>query len=190
MNRYTRQIVAEYTGRTSEAKDFYEVCRKLLLYYNAVGMYEKNLIGLYNHFDQHKCTYLLADTPYQLRSTDTYKAGTNTSKGINASSVVNSEASNMIKSWLQERISETSETRVYETIYSSAALTELIMWNPQGNFDRVSALGMLMWLDSTMVKEQTEKINQVKTFLDNDYFAEMGLLKKKPIGTINNNFYS
>ncbi len=190
MNRYTRQIVAEYTGRTSEAKDFYEVCRKLLLYYNAVGMYEKNLIGLYNHFDQHKCTYLLADTPYQLRSTDTYKAGTNTSKGINASSVVNSEARNMIKSWLQERISETSETRVYETIYSSAALTELIMWNPQGNFDRVSALGMLMWLDSTMVKEQTEKINQVKTFLDNDYFAEMGLLKKKPIGTINNNFYS
>ena len=68
MNRYTRQIVAEYTGRTSEAKDFYEVCRKLLLYYNAIGMYEKNLIGLYNHFDQHKCTYLLAETPYQLRS--------------------------------------------------------------------------------------------------------------------------
>ena len=190
MNRYTRQIVAEYTGRTSEAKDFYEVCRKLLLYYNAVGMYEKNLIGLYNHFDQHKCTYLLADTPYQLRSTDTYKAGTNTAKGINASGVVNSEARNMIKSWLQEKISETSETRVYETIYSPAALTELIMWNPQGNFDRVSALGMLMWLDSTMVKEQTEKFNQVKTFLDNDYFAEMGLLKKKPTETFKSNFYS
>ena len=82
MNRFTRQIVAEYTGRTGEAKDFYEVCRKLLLYYNAIGMYEKNLIGLYNYFDQMKCTYLLADTPYQLRSTDTYKAGTNTAKGI------------------------------------------------------------------------------------------------------------
>jgi hypothetical protein len=190
MNRYTRQIVAEYTGRTSEAKDFYEVCRKLLLYYNAIGMYEKNLIGLYNHFDQHKCTYLLADTPYQLRSSDTYKAGTNTSKGINASSVVNSEARNMIKSWLQERISQTSETRVYETIYSPAALTELIMWNPQGNFDRVSALGMLMWLDSTMFKEVTQRVAEVKTFLDNDYFGKMGVLKKNPISTISNNFYS
>jgi hypothetical protein len=190
MNRFTRQIVAEYTGRTSEAKDFYEVCRKLLLYYNAVGMYEKNLIGLYNHFDQNKCTYLLAETPYQLRSVDTYKAGTNTSKGINASGAVNAEGRNMVKSWLQERISVTSETRVYETIYSSALITELVMWNPQGNFDRVSALIMLMWLDSTMFKEVTQKIEQVKTFLDNDYFAEMGVLKKKPIGTIDSNFYS
>ena len=190
MNRYTRQIVAEYTGRTGEAKDFYEICRKLLLYYNAIGMYEKNLIGLYNYFDQHKCTYLLADTPYQLRSTDTYKVGTNTAKGINASGVVNSEARNMIKSWLQERPSDKSETRIYETLYSPALLTELIMWNPHGNFDRVSALGMLMWLDSTMYKEVTQRVEQVKTFLDNDYFAEMGLLKKKPIGTIDSNFYS
>jgi hypothetical protein len=153
-------------------------------------MYEKNLIGLYNYFDQHKCTYLLADTPYQLRSTDTYKVGTNTAKGINASGVVNSEARNMIKSWLQERPSDKSETRIYETLYSPALLTELIMWNPHGNFDRVSALGMLMWLDSTMYKEVTQRVEQVKTFLDNDYFAEMGLLKKKPIGTIDSNFYS
>lgn len=190
MNRYTRQIVAEYTGRTDEAKDFYEVCRKLLLYYNAIGMYEKNLIGLYNYFDQHKCTYLLADTPYQLRSSDTYKTGTNTAKGINASASVNAEGRNMIKSWLQERISEKSETRVYETIYSAALLTELIMWNPDGNFDRVSALGMLMWLDSTMFKEVNKKVEEVKTFLDSPYFAEMGLLKKTPIGTIDSKFYS
>ena len=190
MNRYTRQIVAEYTGRTAEAKDFYEVCRKLLLYYNAIGMYEKNLIGLYNYFDQNKCTYLLADTPYQLRSVDTYKAGTNTAKGINASGSVNAEARNMIKSWLQERISVTSETRVYETIYSSAMLTELVMWNPDGNFDRVSALGMLMWLDSTMFKEVTQRIDAVKSFMDHDYWANMGVLKKKPIEPFNSNFYS
>jgi hypothetical protein len=190
MNRFTRQIVAEYTGRTGEAKDFYEVCRKLLLYYNAIGMYEKNLIGLYNHFDQNKCTYLLAETPYQLRSADTYRAGTNTAKGINASGSVNAEARNMIKSWLQERISDKSETRVYETIYSPAMITELIMWNPDGNFDRVSALGMLMWLDSTMYKESTMRVEEIKGFMDHEYWSNMGVLKKKPIGTINNNFYS
>ena len=190
MNRLTRQIVAEYTGRRQEAKEFYEICRKLLLYYNAVGMYEKNLIGLYNYFDQNKCTYLLAETPYQLRSTDTYKAGTNTSKGINASGAVNAEGRNMIKSWLQERISVTSETKVYETIYSPALIAELIMWNIDGNFDRVSALIMLMWLDSTMYKQVTQQIEKTKTFLDSDYFADMGLLKKKPVGTIDSNFYS
>jgi hypothetical protein len=190
MNRYTRQIVAEYTGRTSEAKDFYEICRKLLMYYNAVGMYEKNLIGLYNHFDHHKCTYLLADTPYQLRSADTYKAGTNTSKGINASGTINAEARNMIKSWLQERLSESSETRVYETIYSPAMITELIMWNKDGNFDRVSALGMLMWLDSTMFKEVVKQKEEVKGFMDNPYWEQMGVLKKKPIITTSSDFYS
>jgi len=190
MNRYTRQIVAEYTGRTNEAKQFYEVCRKLLLYYNAIAMYEKNLIGLYNYFDSKKCTYLLADTPYQLRSADTYKAGTNTSKGINASGTINNEARNMIKSWLQESLSEKSETRVYETIYSPAIITELIMWNPDGNFDRVSALGMMMWLDSTMYKEVTIRAEQIKTFLDDDYWKQMGVLKKKPIEPFNSNFYS
>jgi len=153
-------------------------------------MYEKNLIGLYNYFDQMKCTYLLADTPYQLRSVDTYKAGTNTAKGINASGSVNAEARNMIKSWLQERISDKSETRVYETIYSPAMLTELVMWNPDGNFDRVSALGMLMWLDSTMFKEVTQRLDAVKSFMDHDYWSNMGVLKKKPIEPFNSNFYS
>jgi len=190
MNRYTRQIVAEYTGRTNEAKDFYEICRKMLLYYNAIGMYEKNLIGLYTYFDTHKCTYLLADTPYQLRSADTYKAGTNTAKGINASGMVNAEARNMIKSWLQEKISERSETRVYETIYSPAMLTELIMWNPDGNFDRVSSLGMLMWLDSTMFKEQKKQVEEVKGFMEHDYWKQMGVIKK-PTTTVDTSiFYS
>jgi hypothetical protein len=190
MNRYTREIVAEYTGRTSEAKDFYEVCRKLLLYYNAIGMYEKNLIGLYTHFDAHKCTYLLADTPYQLRSSDTYKAGTNTAKGINASGSVNAEGRNMVKSWLQEKISEQSEVRVYETIYSAAMLTELIMWNPDGNFDRVSALGMLMWLDSTMFKEQVKHVENLKGFMDHDYWRQMGVIKKPKEYVNTSNYYS
>ena len=190
MNRLTRQLVAEYTGRTTEAKDFYEICRKLLLYYNAIGMYEKNLIGLYNYFDQHKCTYLLAETPYQLRSSDTYKTGTNTAKGINASGAVNSEGRNMLKSWLQEKISIVSEIRVYETIYSPSLLTELVMWNPDGNFDRVSALIMLMWLDATMYKQITEEVTKIKTFLDNDYFADLGVLKKRVPNTLDSNFYS
>ncbi len=96
----------------------------------------------------------------------------------------------MVKSWLQETISIKSETRIYETIYSPALLTELVMWNRSGNFDRVSALIMLMWLDSTMYKQTEKRVEEVKTFLDNDYFSQMGVLKKKPTGTIDSNFYS
>jgi hypothetical protein len=178
MNRYTRQIVAEYTGRTDDPNDFYEICRKLLMYYKATGMYEQNLPGLFTYFEKQKCLYLLADTPYQLRNSDTYKVGSNTSKGINASGKVNQTARDFIKSWLLERVSENSEKRVLETIYSTAALKELIMWNPSGNFDRVSALGMLLWHDATMRRETEERTKEVKTFLDNPYFKDMGVVKK------------
>lgn len=177
MNRYTRQIVAEYTGRTDDPNDFYEICRKLLLYYNATGMYEQNLPGMFTYFEKHKCLYLLADTPYQLRNSDTYKTGSNTSKGINASQKVNSTARDYIKSWLLEKVSTNSETRVLETIYSPALLRELIMWNPQGNFDRVSSLGMVMWHDATSRNTVDKRVTEVKGFLDDPYFDKLKVQK-------------
>jgi len=190
MNRYTRQIVAEYTGRTDNPNDFYEVSRKLLLYYNATGMYEQNLPGLFTYFEKQKCLYLLADTPYQLRNSDTYRQGTNTSKGINASGKVNQTARDFIKSWLLERISENSEVRALETIYSPALLKELIMWNPHGNFDRVSSLGMLLWHDATMLRQTEKRKEEIKGFLDHEYWNKMGVLKKKPDYNRSSNFYN
>lgn len=178
MNRFTRQIVAEYTGRTDDPNDFYEICRKLLMYYNATGMYEQNLPGLYTYFTQKKCLQLLADTPYQLRNAETFKQGTNTSKGINASTVVNQTGRDYIKSWLNETLSINSDRRVLNTLYSPALIKELISWNPHGNFDRVSALGMLMWHDATMFKAQEKETQKIKTFLDDPYFSKMGLIKK------------
>lgn len=189
MNRFTRQIVAEYTGRTDDPNDFYEICRKLLLYYNATGMYEQNLPGLFTYFNNKKCTYLLADTPYQLRNVDTYKEGSNTSKGINATGRVNSTARDFIKTWLNEPVSSNSETKVIQTIYSEALLRELIMWNPDGNFDRVSALGMLMWHDATLFRHTEERKREIKTFLDDPYWAKMGVIKKQPPKEQDFNYY-
>ena len=185
MNRFTRQIVAEYTGRTDDPNDFYEICRKLLMYYKATGMYEQNLPGLYTYFTQKKCTYLLADTPYQLRNSDTYKEGTNTSKGINASQTVNSTARDFIKSWLAELVSVNSEKIVLQTLYSTACIRELISWNIHGNFDRVSSLGMLMWHDATMLKKSTDLKEKAKGFLESDYFKKMGVLRKVQMDRIN-----
>ena len=190
MNRYTRQIVAEYTGRTDDPNEFYEVCRKLLLYYNATGMYEQNLPGLFTYFEKNKCLYLLADTPYQLRNSDTYRQGTNTSKGINASGKVNQTARDFIKSWLLEKVSENSEKRVIETIYSPALVKELIMWNQYGNFDRVSSLGMLLWHDATTRRQTEKRREETKGFLDDPYWDKMGVKKKKPFYKGTSSFYN
>lgn len=188
MNRFTRQIVAEYTGRTDDPNDFYEICRKLLLYYNATGMYEQNLPGLFTYFERKKCLYLLADTPYQLRNSDTFRQGTNTSKGVNASEKVNQTARDFIKSWLLEKTSSNSDKRVLELIYSPAMLIELIMWNKSGNFDRVSSLGMLLWHDATTQRNIEKETVAVKTFLDDEYFKDMGVLQYSESKTVFNDF--
>lgn len=183
MNRLTRQIVCEYTGRTQNPKFFYETCRKLLKYYNATGMYEQNLTGLFTHFEQKKSLHLLADTPKQLQNRETFIEGSNTSKGITATERVNSTGRNFIKSWLIQPLSENAPDgdKILNTIYSPALLKELIMWNKHGNFDRVSALIMLLWHDETSRVDADNFKNQEKkkTFLENDYFKEMGLYKTK-----------
>jgi hypothetical protein len=177
MNRLTREVVAEYTGRTDNAKDFYEICRKLTLFYNASLMYEKNLVGLFNHFDQYKCAYLLADTPHQLRSSDTYKTSGNTSKGINATGKINKIARDYTNSWLLEKLGINHSVTVAETLRSPALIRELIMWNIDGNFDRVSAIGMMLWHDATLyTKTPDAKKKEITGFLNSEYFRKQGLL--------------
>lgn len=175
MNRFTREIVAEYTGRTDNAKDFYEVCRRLCMFYKATLMYEKNLVGLFTHFEQRKCTYLLADTPYQLRSNDTYKAVGNTSKGINATNKINKIGRDYVKAWLLEDLGANASLKVVETLRSPALIKELMMWNNDGNFDRVSALGMLLWHDETSYKKVETIQKETKGFLDSKYFTKFGV---------------
>ena len=50
-DRFTRRIVAEYTGRPQLAKDFYENCRKLIVYYNAAGFPEINKLGFVTYME-------------------------------------------------------------------------------------------------------------------------------------------
>ena len=67
MHSLTSRIVAEYTGRPQTAKEFFEICRKLMVYYNAVGNYENNKKGLFAYFEQRNCLHLLCNTPKILK---------------------------------------------------------------------------------------------------------------------------
>lgn len=176
MNRWTRRIVAEYTGRPDNPKTFYENCRRLLMFYNATGMYENQLTGIFTHFEHKKSLHLLADTPTQMRDNMTWKENTNASKGMPASERTNSRGREYIKSWLLDAISNGSEILNYQKIKSIGLLKELIAWNPDGNFDRVSALGMLMWYDETLYRPEQEIIKKAKTIMDDPYWKEMGVV--------------
>ena len=155
MDLMTDRIVAEYTGRPPMADDYFEICRRLCLFYNARLNYENNKKGLFAHFSRMNSTYLLTDTLEILVDKQMTRPGGygNTSKGTNASHSVNGWARQLLSKYLltpQKTVTvedgEEKEVTVYNLnlIKNKALLLELSQWNPYGNFDRVSAMGMLM----------------------------------------------
>lgn len=158
LDLWTDRIVAEYTGRPLFADDFYEICRLLGLYYNATINYENNKKGLFAYFSRMNCTYLLCDTLEYLRDKMLVKeAGIgNKAKGTIATLPINNYAKTLIRAWLlqSETIEEKDDKGEYHasqiprlfTLRNRALIQELINYNAEGNFDRVSSMGMLMLL--------------------------------------------
>ena len=151
----TDRIVAEYTGRPPMADDYFEICRRLCLFYNARLNYENNKKGLFAHFSRMNSTYLLTDVLEILVDKQMMKPGGvgNTAKGTNATQSVNGWARQLITKYLltpQTTVTaEDGEEKEIvkhnlDFIKNKALLIELSQWNPFGNFDRVSAMGMLM----------------------------------------------
>ncbi len=144
MNTITKRIVAEYTGRPELADTFYENVRRLALYYNATVMYENNIKGLYTYFVNKFSEHLLAFKPKILDDGDTMISVGRRKYGYTANERINKLGLQFIKKWLQEPIDNEGNLTIINTIKSKGLLDEMIEWNPDGNFDRVSAMIALM----------------------------------------------
>lgn len=157
LDLWTDKIVAEYTGRPMFADDYYETSRRMCLFYNARMNYENNKKGLFAYFSRMNCLYLLTDVLEFLKDKDMVKGQLygNKAKGTNATTPINAYARTLIRNWLLKPVvtvqvvdGEEQEVTVPNLMFikSKALLQELAQWNPDGNFDRVSSLGMLMLL--------------------------------------------
>ena len=155
LDLWTDQIVAEYTGRPMFASDYYEKVRLMLLFYNARLNYENDKKGLFGYFQRMSCLYLLVDNLEFLKDRDSSgrDAYGNKQKGTKATKPVNDAARGLLRDWLispvviQKQIDgELKEVTIKKlhTLKCRAFLEEAAQWNPDGNFDRVSAMGMLM----------------------------------------------
>ena len=147
-NILTRRIVAEYTGRPQTAEEFYEICYRLMKYYNAKGNYENNKKGMFQYFDRINAIYMLSDTPSILKDMQITKSfgNGNNAKGTNATKAVNNWGNSLIRSYLMEPAYGKEEgMRNYTSIISPGLLKELIAYDPEvGNYDRIAALRMLL----------------------------------------------
>lgn len=157
LDLWTDKVVAEYTGRPLFADDFYEICRKMCLFYNGRMNYENNKKGLFAYFSKMNCLYLLTDVLDFLKDKDMVKGSSygNKAKGTNATAAINAYAKNLLRSWLLSPVpviqtidGEDQEVMIPNlyTLRSRALIKELILYNSEGNFDRISSMGMLMLL--------------------------------------------
>ena len=162
LDLFTDDLVFEYTGRPMFADDFYEICRRACLFYNAELNYENNKKGLFKYFSQHNSLYLLSDTLEFLADKEIIKPGTygNKKKGVGNYGQVAPYGRRCIRDYLlkpveMERQIEKADGSIeiedvnimkLHTIKYRALLQELSMWSEDLNTDRVDALAMLMLL--------------------------------------------
>lgn len=204
MDLWTDMIVAEYTGRPTFAEDFYEICRKLCLFYNCRCMYEQNVMGMFSYFSSHNATHLLAETPEYLvqRNMISSIGYGNKSVGIRATTPIINGAFKMIQTWLRKPIvsietdeegnnNEVTIPNLYR-IKNRALLKELVLWNPQGNFDRVMSLVQLMlYREEKMVLYHGDlrHTKEVSSGMEKDDYWDKNYPGKKNCGIAVKSYY-
>jgi hypothetical protein len=176
LDSWTNRLVAEYTGRR-HTKEFYEITRKLNIFYRATHNYEQNKKGLYTYYDQKNSTHLLCDTPESLKDVAdiTISKVGNKRKGTYASTPINAYGLRLILDWLLEPAygeEEGSERLNLHTIQNEGLLRELMNYNSDGNFDRISALIMVMILKEERAKYvERRQAQKVKDLADDPFFS-------------------
>ena len=194
MDLWTDKIVAEYTGRPLFADDLYELVRKVCLFYNAKCMYESNLKGIFGYFSTHNCTHLLAPTPEYLKDKQlvTSIGYGNKAVGIHATVPIIKYGFRLIRDWLLKptvRIEKDGEGNQVEVTVSNlynirnrALIKELILWNPNGNYDRIMSLVQLMlYREEKMILYQGDmsKTKEVSSGMEKDDYWEKNYPGKK-----------
>jgi len=177
-NRLTQRIVAEYTGRPATANEYYENVRRLLIYYNARCNYENNLKGLFTYLNNRHSAHYLCDIPRLVADKIYDKSLLNRGKGTPGTEPIQKWGRELILIWLTTPVEKGSEILNLHKIRSIPLLQELIYWNSKGNFDRISALQMLMILNEDMQHIQVDEEFKPHKLVS-PFFARMEMFKEK-----------
>ena len=191
-DRWSREIVAEYTGRPRMADDFYEICYRLCRYYNGILMYENNKKGLFTYFRNKNILHWLADSPKIVSDkviNRVENALNNKTKGYASMSVeLNRYLRKTQAKWMLEPLfddeGESKGLTKMHTIRSIAYLQECATFNEDGNFDRISAMNCVMIYDLELgnveIKKTTE---QIATRAHDKYFDKFYGNRSKMLNT-------
>lgn len=173
---WTKKIVAEYTGRPRTAAEFYENCRRLALYYNAKANIENGNKGIFDYFDDKNCGYLIMDEPRiarEILEDTTIRQNTGRRRrGTTPSTKLNQFARGLLAKWCLESTNNPDKPEEIQLhrFRCLPAIKEMSIWNIDGNFDRVSALEMLMLAFHDREKYNVETVSTHKDLAQDDFF--------------------
>jgi len=167
-------IVAEYSARPERADTYYENLKNLLIYYNARCLYENERKGLHQHLVSKGQDWLLVDQPDIVK--DIVKnTSVDREKGIHMVTQIKDWGERSIRDWLTEEYSPGKMN--LNRIFSQALLSELLLYEDDGNYDRVMALMCVIILDKQMfkvrVKEKETESRKIE-WKDLDFGGKVG----------------
>jgi len=173
-DRLTSKIVAQFKGRP-RAADFYETCRRLLLYYNATANYEKANLGIYNYFDKKGFLHLLCDQPEIVKEMGLSKVTLvgNRRKGTAPVPATIAFGLQEYKAWTESVAygePKDSEITNMMKIESESILKETIAWEEVGNYDDISAIVMLFIYIADLAKFKLEENKVALSQYDCSFF--------------------
>lgn len=173
LDLWTDSIVAEWTGRLENADACYEVCRLLLIFYNAKCNYENNLKGFYAYMKMRNCLQYLEEELEIVRAKSNNKVEKLGNKlyGTTASAPINSWARDLLRDYMLKPIVQVKNGEDDEEVtipnvmtwWNRALLEEARQWNPDGNYDRISSMGMLMLIREDRRAKFGEDFNGLKS---------------------------
>lgn len=189
MDIITDRIVAQYIGRQARAEECYEIAIRLQIFYNAIANYESNLKGLFSYYKHINSLHYLADTPEILKDMDLMKINTSGNKGTRATAPLNAWGRQLQVSWMLKAIGteQDSDKQILNLhkIRSLRYLEECLVWNPDGNYDTVSAMGMLFIYREeklrqiTSIKEEGFDIMKRDSWADSEFFGDSHKISNK-----------
>lgn len=161
-------LVAWYAGRPPRAKDFQRRVFLAARYYNAIVQTEIKGGGneLLNYAREHGFLHLCGDRPTVFNTDKQNNKVTGRQFFVRIEDNVKPERIQKLVDWLLKERSlkivgaETQYVLNLEKIYDRALLEELIKYSPNGNFDRISCLLVLMTIiqeAELVAAEQVEK---------------------------------
>lgn len=158
-------IVAEYTGREDDLRSTNENVRKLLLYYNALCLYENNFPNLKEYLENKNHLFLLAKTPKLLTNSASSKAGI--TYGVRINKTLHAELETYVRDWLLDTSSNGKPN--FQNIYSIGLIKELLAAGEGVNTDREVALKLVILLKLQFEKVQIEENKKDQKFNFKDW---------------------